>query len=73
LPLCSHHHIVRLYEVIDDPDAKKVYLIMEFCGGGEVKWRTSDYKPKLSLLQTRHILRDISLGLEYRASAPVTS
>ncbi|KAH7097384.1 kinase-like domain-containing protein, partial [Auriculariales sp. MPI-PUGE-AT-0066] len=62
---CSHQHIVRLYEVIDDPSAKKVYLIMEYCAGGEVKWRTPDNKPKLSLFQIRHILRDISLGLEY--------
>ena len=40
---------------------------MEYLGGGEVKWRDNDNKPVLTTSQTRRILRDAVLGLEYRA------
>jgi hypothetical protein len=39
---------------------------MEYCEGGEIKWRTQDFKPVLLLEQTRRIIRDVILGLEYR-------
>jgi SNF1-activating kinase 1 len=38
---------------------------MEFLAGGEVKWR-EDNKPTLFIAQTRRIMRDAILGLEYR-------
>eukprot|EP00669_Euglena_mutabilis_P007467 TRINITY_DN2749_c0_g1_i2.p1 TRINITY_DN2749_c0_g1~~TRINITY_DN2749_c0_g1_i2.p1 ORF type:complete len:603 (-),score=214.41 TRINITY_DN2749_c0_g1_i2:534-2342(-) len=31
-----HPNVVKMYEVIDDPESGKVYLIMEFCGGGRI-------------------------------------
>ncbi|KAJ2917354.1 hypothetical protein MD484_g3075, partial [Candolleomyces efflorescens] len=60
-----HPHVVRLYEVIDDHLQSKIYMIMEYLGGGEVKWRNDDYEPVLSVSQTRRIIRDAVLGLEY--------
>ena len=30
----SHEHIVRLYEVMDDPAADSLYMVMEWCAGG---------------------------------------
>ena len=42
-------------------------LVMEYCSGGEIKWRTSNQKPTLRVSQTRRIIRDVILGLEYRA------
>lgn len=39
---------------------------MEYLGGGEVKWRDSQNRPVLTVSQTRRILRDAVLGLEYR-------
>ena len=30
----SHAHIVRLYEVMDDPAADSLYMVMEWCAGG---------------------------------------
>jgi [calcium/calmodulin-dependent protein kinase] kinase len=44
--------------------------VMEYLGGGEVKWRNDDYEPVLSVSQTRRIIRDAVLGLEYRKSVP---
>lgn len=41
--------------------------VMEYLGGGEVKWRDYENRPVLTISQTRRILRDAVLGLEYRA------
>ncbi|TFK27484.1 kinase-like protein [Coprinopsis marcescibilis] len=60
-----HPHVVRLYEVIDDRLKDKIYMIMEYLGGGEVKWRDGDHEPVLTVNQTRRIVRDAVLGLEY--------
>ncbi|EDR05825.1 uncharacterized protein LACBIDRAFT_147958, partial [Laccaria bicolor S238N-H82] len=60
-----HPHVVRLYEVIDDRMKDKIYMVMEYLGGGEVKWRNSDDQPVLTVVQTRRIIRDAVLGLEY--------
>ncbi|PPQ92573.1 hypothetical protein CVT25_007265 [Psilocybe cyanescens] len=60
-----HPHVVRLYEVIDDRVQEKIYMVMEYLGGGEVKWRDENSNPVLTVSQTRRILRDAVLGLEY--------
>lgn len=39
---------------------------MEYLGGGEIKWRNGKDEPTLTLAQTRRIMRDAILGLEYR-------
>jgi SNF1-activating kinase 1 len=41
---------------------------MEYLEGGEVKWRNSADEPVLTVKQTRRIIRDAVLGLEYRTS-----
>lgn len=43
---------------------------MEYCGGGEIKWRTKGNEPILRVSQTRRIIRDVILGLEYRKQLP---
>ncbi|KAF9446158.1 kinase-like protein [Macrolepiota fuliginosa MF-IS2] len=60
-----HPNVVRLFEVIDDRMKEKVYMVMEYLGGGEIKWRTDNEEPTLTLAQTRRIMRDAILGLEY--------
>ncbi|PPQ63943.1 hypothetical protein CVT24_009118 [Panaeolus cyanescens] len=60
-----HPHVVRLYEVIDDRMKEKIYMVMEYLGGGEVKWRDGNNRPVLTVAQTRRIMRDAVLGLEY--------
>jgi len=39
---------------------------MEFLAGGEVRWTDLQQRPTLSLQETRRIVRDVILGLEYR-------
>ena len=41
LKKCRHENVVRLLEVIDDPQSKKVYLILEYVQLGEIDWRES--------------------------------
>ncbi|KAH9957084.1 kinase-like domain-containing protein [Russula dissimulans] len=65
MKLCRHPHVVRLLEVIDDKLYQKVYMVMEFLGGGEIKWRDSESNPVLRVDQSRRICRDVILGLEY--------
>ncbi|EFI28144.1 other/CAMKK/ELM protein kinase [Coprinopsis cinerea okayama7 len=63
---CRHHpNLAMLYEVIDDPKEEKIYLIMEYLSGGPVEWSTQDDKPLLTLAQTRRVMRDVILGLEF--------
>lgn len=46
---------------------------MEYMAGGEIKWRNSANQPILLVDQTRRIIRDVVLGLEYRRSSCVLS
>ncbi|KAF8236473.1 kinase-like protein [Tricholoma matsutake] len=62
---CRHANIVRLFEVIDDPQQDKIFLAMEYLSGGQVQWTNGQHQPILSTRQTRRILRDVILGLEY--------
>ncbi|KAF9923770.1 hypothetical protein FBU30_006178 [Linnemannia zychae] len=62
---CIHPNVVRLIEVIDDPNARKIYLVLEYMEGGEVRWKDMEDKPILPLDDARTIFRDIVLGLEY--------
>lgn len=41
---------------------------MELLAGGEIKWRNDKGQPILHVDQTRRILRDAILGLEYCTS-----
>jgi hypothetical protein len=43
--------------------------VMEYMGGGEVRWRDHDDRPLLTVAQTKRIFRDVVLGLEYRESS----
>lgn len=48
--------------------------VMEYLGGGEIKWHDEFHRPVLTVAQSRRILRDALLGLEYRSflSLPMT-
>lgn len=62
---CRHGHVVRLLEVIDDKLNDRIYMVMEYLSGGEIKWRNEQNEPVLQVDQCRRICRDVILGLEY--------
>lgn len=59
-----HRNIVSLYEVIDDPLARKVYLIQEYMDGGVVMPDQELAEP-LPLNFVRRCFRDIVRGVAY--------
>jgi serine/threonine protein kinase len=71
---CIHPNVVQLYEVIDDPNSDKVYIVLEYLAGGEIKWKTNENlsnelatqpAPLISEAECRQIFRDVLIGLEY--------
>lgn len=36
----DHPHLVKLFEVIDDPDDKKIYMVMEYMQKGSIMSNT---------------------------------
>lgn len=65
LKKCQHPNIVRLIEVLDDESSRKIYLVLEYCAKGEIKWQTPDGKAMLTREQARGAARNVALGLEY--------
>lgn len=68
----THKNVVKLIEVLNDPESKKIYLILEYCAHGEIKWCPGDQleinakgPPLLSFAKTRDYFRQVVLGLEY--------
>jgi len=62
LHLCTHPHIIRLYEVIDTPT--DIFLVNEYVSGGEL----FDYivsKGRLSSDEARNFFHQIVSGVEY--------
>ncbi|KAH6704378.1 kinase-like domain-containing protein, partial [Leptodontidium sp. MPI-SDFR-AT-0119] len=53
-----HPNVVGLLEIIDDPELKKIYLILEHAELGEVVWR-KEGDPQICLYERRRIERDI--------------
>lgn len=69
---CHHEHVVKLIEVLDDVKSRKIYLVLEYCSRGEIKWCPGDIietkargPPLLSFQRTREIFRGVLSGLEY--------
>lgn len=67
LKKCRHDHIVALKEVIDDPLVDKIYMVLEYLEGGEVKWQNPKGPPgpSIPLSQCASIFRDLVCGLQY--------
>ncbi|GAC96544.1 likely protein kinase [Pseudozyma hubeiensis SY62] len=62
---CSHDNVVQLKEVIDDPQSKKIFMVLEHMEGGEVVWKDDQGHPALTVDEARQVLRDVVCGLEY--------
>lgn len=59
----DHPNVVKLIEVLDDPDEDHLYLVFELLERGEVMQIPTD--EPLSEKQAWHYFRDVVLGLEY--------
>lgn len=57
LKKARHPHVVSLFEVIDDKDYEKVYLILEYVERGEIIWRKRTDKD-VALFEMYHVKRE---------------
>lgn len=53
LKKARHPHVVSLLEVIDDPELKKVYIVLEYVELGEIVWRRAGNKDITALVRKR--------------------
>ncbi|XP_039275987.1 maternal embryonic leucine zipper kinase [Nilaparvata lugens] len=65
LKALSHHHISKLYEVIETPT--HFFIVMEYCSGGEL-FDHIVLKKKLSEMQSRLFFRQILSAVAYAHS-----
>ncbi|KAJ3087888.1 hypothetical protein HK102_010069 [Quaeritorhiza haematococci] len=67
LKKCDHPHVVRLKEVIDDPQSEKIYLVLEYLAGGDIRWHDDSDPPSpiIPIDQARRIFRDVIAGVQY--------
>src|SRR5882762_9054121 len=64
----TENHLVLWFIIIRwcfETHCAVIFLVMEFLGGGGIKWRNADHDPILHVDQVRRICRDAILGLEY--------
>ena len=75
----SHHrNVIRLFEILNDKEAKKIYLILEFCPLGEIRWwppsttEISSLGPGQFIFQRcREMFMDVVAGLEFLHSLKI--
>ncbi|CCH42580.1 hypothetical protein BN7_2124 [Wickerhamomyces ciferrii] len=60
--IIKHPKIMKLYEILNDDKFNKIFLILEYCSKGELKFGINH---KYSINSIKDIMRDIVLGLEY--------
>jgi hypothetical protein len=63
---------VRLKEVINDPQSKKIFMVLEYMAGGHIQYTNAEVReerdmPVMTVEAARTTFRDVLLGLEYRA------
>lgn len=62
----DHENIIKLYEVLDDPDGDSLYMVMEYCAKGVVmKVGLGEKTEPYTEEQCRLWFRDMILGIEY--------
>lgn len=61
LKKAQHPNVVRMIEVIDDPEVAQVYIVLEFCESKEINWRVLGTTP-IIILENRRLEQE-SQGL----------
>lgn len=59
-----HPNVVRLFEVIDDPNLDEMFLVMELITGGTLA-EPIEHKRAVPEAELRHWMRGLVLGLEH--------
>ncbi|KAI8099156.1 kinase-like domain-containing protein, partial [Halteromyces radiatus] len=62
---CHHPNIIQLLEIIDDPQSRKIYMVLEYTEGGAITWRDEHDRPVLTKKESKQMFKDIVNGLDY--------
>ena len=65
LKIIDHPHCVQLYELLDDPEQDKLYLIMEYVDGLSVMEMFESLQPGEEEITAWNLFRDLLQALEY--------
>lgn len=72
MKLLKNKNVIKLIEVLNDPESKKIYLILEYCAHGEIRWCSGDQleinakgPSLLSFEKSKDYFRQLVLGVEY--------
>ncbi|SMN18514.1 similar to Saccharomyces cerevisiae YGL179C TOS3 Protein kinase, related to and functionally redundant with Elm1p and Sak1p for the phosphorylation and activation of Snf1p [Maudiozyma saulgeensis] len=68
----KNNNIIKLFEIINDIKSKKIYLVLEYCSIGEIKWHSNDIHAiksigpsQFTILRCREMFTDIIKGLKF--------
>jgi len=63
----NHPNVIKMYSLIDDPDDTKLYLIMEYCEGGQLYHINTNGTPSTPMETERlkKMIVGIARGLQY--------
>lgn len=61
--MCLHHHMQQLFAVILLQDANRLYLVLEFCAGGDLGHYLRRYR-QVSEATARYFLQQVAEGLK---------
>ena len=60
-----HRHVVRLHEVIDDPQNSKIFLVMDYLPGGTIADKIAASENGLDLVLVKKYFRQLVSALHY--------
>ncbi|MCQ2815657.1 MAG: protein kinase [archaeon] len=63
LKICQHPNIIKLYDIYDSPD--HIYLVMEYCGGGDLFSYIEKRGFKVSENKACEIIHKLSMAIFY--------
>jgi len=61
----THENVMNLHDVIDDPNATKLYMVMDFCPKGAIMETEKMPCPPLAMADARRWFVDSCVGLDY--------
>lgn len=61
----NHVNIIKLHEIIDDPESKKVYLVMYYCQGGTLAQKLEKSEKGLDEELVKKYFRSLVSAVHY--------
>lgn len=73
-----HNNLIKISEIINDENSNKIYLILEYCSEGEIKWHPQNTTgvnsigpSQFTFTRSREMFTDILQGLKFLHSLDI--